>query len=49
MGGLGRIGCAKLVCWIFLPRYSVAVVLAGSTVTWLVPSVSIWLLREKIR
>ena len=46
MGSLGLI--AALLVWIFLPRYSVGAVLAGSTVTWLPLSVSIWLLREKI-
>ena len=34
MGSLGLIAFALLV-WIFLPRYSVGTVLAGSTVTWL--------------
>jgi hypothetical protein len=46
LGCLGLMSFA-LVLWAGLPRYPFGLVLTGATLTWLVVSVSFWLLRKR--
>jgi len=47
MGSIGLIAFA-LVVWRYLPHSSTAIVLASATTLWLITSVSVWELREKL-
>ncbi len=48
MGSGGLIAFA-LICWLFIPRYSPALVLAAAMLAWLLVSGSIWILRKHRR
>ena len=46
MGSAGLLAFA-LICWLFIPRYSLGLVLAVATLVWLLTAVSIWILRKR--
>ncbi len=47
MGGVG-LGVFALIVWRRLPESSLPVVLSEATIAWLLTSVSVWLIREKV-
>lgn len=46
IGCIGLAGFA-LVCWLLLPRLSPWIVFALATLTWIVTSIALWLVRKK--
>jgi uncharacterized membrane protein (GlpM family) len=46
MGSAGLLAFSS-ICWLFIPRYSLGLVLAFATLAWWLTAVSIWFLRKR--